>query len=305
MKNLHLVRVLLFFLKMLPKKFKVEHSEMTNQPFFVIGSGRNGSTMLNRMLNQHSQLFLPSEQFFLGPIIFKFHYYNYAIWRDLVKIIVGELIPSGGSHTWNDGSLPDMKRLYKLSKEKKNLQYLIDVIFRANPECSDSAIWGDTSPLNARYLREILHAFPKGKYIFLIRDGRDVVTSYYQAGTDQLGEYALPAKAAQHWMYSIEMYDYLRCRVPVKLVKYEELVVNTEEVLSEICAYLNQTYEPSLTQFHENIPNSAFHQQGYQTNLKKEVFTSSVGNYKRDLPNEFLSEIMPIIKSGLEKFGYI
>lgn len=278
---------------------------MNKFPFFVIGSGRNGSTMLNRMLNQHSRLFLPSEQFFLGPVIFKFYYYNYLIWRDLVKVIVGELIPSGGSHTWGHTSLPDMKRLYMLGKEKRNLQYLIDVLFRQDKDCSDSITWGDTSPLNLRYLTEIFHTFPKGKYIFLIRDGRDVVCSYYKAGKDQLGEYALPVIAARHWMYSIQRYDYLRKRANVKLVRYESLVENPEETLAGICAFLNVPYEPFLILFHENVPDSDFHKQDYQSNLKREVFTSSVGNYKTTLPEEHLTEIMPIIESGLKKFGYV
>jgi len=39
--------------------------ELSNPPFFILGSGRNGSTLLSAILNSHQSVFIPPEQFVL------------------------------------------------------------------------------------------------------------------------------------------------------------------------------------------------------------------------------------------------
>jgi len=305
MNKLLQAHILFHFLRMLPRKFPVKDSSV-RQPFFVLGSGRNGSTMLNRMLNQHSKFFLPSEQYFLGPSIFKFHYYNFAIWRDLVKIIAGELIPSGGSHTWSVRDLPDFLKLYTLPKQHKNLQFLLDSLFRFyGKQSGDFETWGDTTPLNTYYLPEVYNTFPKAKYLFLVRDGRDVVASYKKGGAELLGDLSNPENAANHWMHSLSKYKYLRSKTEVKLIRYEELVSDPKKVLSAVCEYLGVEFEEQMLGFNEHIPNAEMYHLPVHENLKKPVFQSSVGNYKDGLTNSELAAVMKIIDKGLHKFNYV
>lgn len=302
MNKLFRAHLLFHILRLLPRKFPVKYAEL-QQPFFVLGSGRNGSTMLNRMLNQHSKFHLPSEQYFLGPSIFKFHYYNFALWRDLVKVIGAELIPSGGSHTWQVDDLPDFLKWYLLPKEKKTLQYLLDQIYRHGS--GEKAIWGDTTPLNTYYLEEIYHTFPHAKYLFLVRDGRDVVSSYKKGGVDVLGELSLPQKGAEHWMHSLKKYRWLSQKTSVYLVRYEELVADTESCLKGICDFLNVEFEADMLRFNEQIPDTDMYKLPVHQNLHKPVFGSSVGNFQSGLTSEEMDQILPIIQKGLKDFEYL
>ena len=52
------------------------HSKIKNPPFFILGSGRNGSTLLSSILNAHPELFIPSEQFILPYTIMR----RYIFW---------------------------------------------------------------------------------------------------------------------------------------------------------------------------------------------------------------------------------
>ena len=301
MQNQFRFHLLFNLIKHLPKKFQVKYDELV-QPFFVIGSGRNGSTMLNLMLNQHSQLHLPSEQYFLGPSILKFHYYNYGLWRDMVKVILGELLPQSGSHTWEVTEMPDMQKLYLATPDKKKLQYLIDVIYRSGYE---APIWGDTTPLNTYYIKEIYHTFPKARYLFLIRDGRDVVASYKKGGYEVLGDLAVPSNGAAHWNHSITKYDWLKRRTNVHLVQYEKLVMNPKEELASVCEFLGLEFEKQMLSFHSKVPNREMYDLPVHQNLKKEVFTSSIGSYLKELDSGDLDKVMPILSMGLERFGYL
>ena len=45
--------------------------------FFIIGSGRNGSTLLGGMLNTNNNVFIPPEQYVLGYSLLKWNLKRY------------------------------------------------------------------------------------------------------------------------------------------------------------------------------------------------------------------------------------
>ncbi|MFY0606029.1 MAG: sulfotransferase [Cyclobacteriaceae bacterium] len=303
MRRIKLARRLQLISDLLPRKYPIKaQSPLDHLPFFVLGSGRNGSTMLNRMLNQHSEVFLPSEQYFLGNSIIKFKLYNFLIWRDLVKIITGELMPVTGSHTW-DFFAEDVFDLLN-NTPSRDLESVIDLIYRTYGGKSQRfTTWGDTTPLNTLYAPEIYSVFPKSKYIFLLRDGRDVVASNKKGGS-YLGELSDPEKSAKHWLNSIDKYDWLRKRTDVLLVKYEELVSQPEAKLHEICNFLNIEFQMEMLDFHRIDLQNSLYLEPQHRNLQKPVFKSSIGNYRDDLTEEELAMVNGLLKTNLARFEY-
>lgn len=306
MRRIKLARTLQRLTGLFPGKYPMESRVgLLSQPFFVFGSGRNGSTMLNRMLNQHPELFLPSEQYFLGNSIIKFRLYNFLIWRDLVKIIAGELIPTTGSHTWDFGPEHIIQDLF--STPDKSLQYLIDKSFRAYGVHRGAAFgrWGDTTPMNTRYMPEITDLFPQARYIFLLRDGRDVIASYQKGGKDYLGELASPLIAARHWLRSVKMYEQMLQKTDILLVRYEKLVSDPETELTRICEALGVKYHPEMLQFHLSEPPEAMYQEPQHANIRRPVSAGSIGNWREALSRADQAQVMPIIDGALAKYGYV
>ncbi|MEQ8471924.1 MAG: sulfotransferase [Marinoscillum sp.] len=305
MKRIKLARILLHFAALLPKKHPVWDSKWDGgQPFFVFGSGRNGSTLLNRILNQHSQLFLPPEQYFLGPSIIKYSLYNFMIWRDLVKVIAGELIQTSKSHNWHIQEFPDLRSIFLWPKEERSLQRLINEIF-LTVNYDKKQLWGDTTHLNTNYAPEIVKVYPNGKYFFLIRDGRDVVASFKKGGPEIFEDRSNPIVAANQWINSIKMYEYLKRKVDLKLIRYEELVTAPEVILQEVCGKIGVPFEQGMLRFHDHIPEREIYQQEIHENLRKPISARSIGSYQEILSDVELAQIMPIIKSGLKQFDYL
>jgi protein-tyrosine sulfotransferase len=304
MRRIKLARRLQKISEFLPKKYPVQAVEpLENQPFFVLGSGRNGSTMLNRMLNMHPNLFLPSEQGFLGNSIIKFKLYNFLIWRDLMKIIAGELLLVTGSHTWNFSPEEVFADLNGI--DDRSLQSVIDLIYSTYGNKNKSfKIWGDTTPLNTFYLPEIHSAFPQAKYIFLLRDGRDVVASYKKGG-EYLGDLIDPNNAATHWLESIAKYDWIKEKVNVLLVKYEDLVADPESKLKEVCDHLNVEFSKTLLDFYRIDLNNPLYLEPQHSNLNKPVFKSSIGNFKKELNGAELEKVVGMIERQLSRFSYL
>lgn len=303
MNRIGLARFIFNCLKIVPHRYPVHTAGTEVFPFFIFGSGRNGSTMLNRMLNQHPGLYLPSEQYFLGPSIFKFRFYNFMLWRDLVKVIAGELTPGSKSHTWADDSLPDLEEMYRAAHQHRSLHFLLDKMYRQPAVCDQR--WGDSTFVNTWYIREIFQTFPRAQYIFLIRDGRDVVASFEAGGEATFEEYADPVFAARFWMKTIRQYLYLKKRTAVQLVRYEDLVQTPEAVLTSICDFLGVDFDPAMLTFHEHIPGAEFYKAPEHRNLQKQVFCTSIGRYKQYHDQDQMELVTHIMKSGLSRFGYL
>ncbi|XOV93298.1 MAG: sulfotransferase [Bacteroidota bacterium] len=304
MRRIKLARFLMMISRRLPSRLPVRSVNNIQKPIFVFGSGRNGSSLLNRMLNQHPLLFAPTEQYFLGPTIIKFYLYRHLInWRDLVKIIAGELDESSGSHTWETGFGPHLAGLFE--SEDKSLQFLIDEIYRTYGKSQKTGFkyWADTCSSNTRYYKEIFRCFPDAHYLFLIRDGRDVVNSFMKGGETLFGELSNPKRAASNWVDSVKAYSWLKGRTDISLIRYEELVRSSETILKGICNRIEIEYYKEMPDFYLNDLPKGMTAENHQ-NLKRPVFTESIGLWKNELDPRLIEEIQPVIASFLKKFNY-
>tara|TARA_R110000868_G_scaffold115625_3_gene308671 strand:+ start:1129 stop:2055 length:927 start_codon:yes stop_codon:yes gene_type:complete len=308
MKKIKLARFLIKVLALLPKKYHLKSGVKASQePFFIFGSGRNGSTLLNVILNQHSEFFLPPEQYFIGNSIIKFQLYNFILWRDLVKIIYGELIKETGSHSWNFNVNNILNEAFLFEGQQKNMENILRHIYGncADQNGKPGALWGDTTPMNTRYLNEIYSCFPNAKYVFLIRDGRDVTAAYKKGKTETFDTLVQPEHASDLWIKSIKKYNWLKKKTSVLLVKYEDLVAHPEVELKKIMHHLGREFNAEMLDFQNKVPNVKEYNEPHHHNLHTPIKTTSVGQWK-ELLNESEKELMSSkLTPYLKQFNYI
>ncbi|MDH5608410.1 MAG: sulfotransferase [Cyclobacteriaceae bacterium] len=303
MRRITLARFLMRVAACLPVGYPLMgRTPLREQPIFVLGSGRNGSTLLNRILNGHSRLFLPPEQYFLGHTIIKYRLYGFLNWRDLMKVLAGELMPGAGSHFWQTQNLSVLGDL--ISLDDKSLQHVVDHIYRAYGVLyKPFHLWGDTSPTNILYIREIFSLFPNARYVFLIRDGRDVVASHKEGGEHYVGTRARPGLSSAAWVGALKKLEWLQKKTPVHLVHYEQLVRQPELVIRELCGFLNIPFQSAMLAPHENIPDIPVYAEPIFHKLHQPIDDQSVGKWKHVLSEEELEEIR-FINPFLIKYGY-
>ncbi|MBV6645364.1 MAG: sulfotransferase [Cyclobacteriaceae bacterium] len=305
MRRLKLARFLFILAKVLPKKFKYHIDEAQRHPFFIIGSGRNGSTLLNKMLNQQSELFLPSEQYFLGPSILKFGFSNYSSWQHLASLMVSPLLSSLGRHTWDDFEGDQLlQEVLELPKKNRTFQNLIDIIFRHHSQYGKRKLWGDSTPLNLVYFPEIRYVFPKSKYIFLLRDGRDVVASFKKGGEEAFDELAQIHYGISRWNMSAKTFRKYERSSNTILVRYEDVVSNPQKELRRISAFLDVTYEEKMLHYYENQPSVSLYRQGHYQGLAEPVHTRSIGHWRSILTDQEIEACHHSMRANLSYFGY-
>src|SRR6056297_252347 len=175
--------------------------KFNKKPFFIIGSGRSGNTLLRRILNNNSDIFIPPETYILGEIITDYITLNGLKWEKLVGVVYGKFEYHPQFNTFNMGSLyPLVQEMTNLPKKDRALDILIDNFYKyyAKKHHIQKPFWGDKTPLNTFHLNKIDLVFPDAKYIHLIRNPYDCIYSYVNSGI-----YLDYNIAAQRWIHSI------------------------------------------------------------------------------------------------------
>jgi hypothetical protein len=116
----------------------------------------------------------------------------------------------------------------------------------ADCRAQGKARWVEKTPPHIFQIHRLLAFRPQARVVLLLRDGRDVVCSLkFRQGYGELED------RLDRWIY-----DNLAGRPywqhpQVKLIKYEDLVSQTEATLRSLCDFLGEDYDPIMLDYHK------------------------------------------------------
>ena len=119
MRNPKLVNIIYNISKLYGLKNSMVKPTDIYQPFFILGSGRNGSTLLSSMLNNHSKLIVPLENYILPYAIIKYRLYNFLEWNDLIRLIIADFDDETQTEFWELSFKSFYKQMKELPKKRK------------------------------------------------------------------------------------------------------------------------------------------------------------------------------------------
>lgn len=277
-----------------------------SEPFFIIGSGRSGNTLLRRILTSHKELHIPPETYVLKKVTRNFRRSRALDWCDLVYLTFSQFEFHPAFDTFQMDLKPLIKTLVNAPKEQKNLAHLLDSFYRYHASLNGKfpLKWGDKTPLNTFGLDEIDSVFPRAKYIHIVRDGYDVIASYVKSGI-----YQDSVSAAYRWRNSTIRAGNFGKKRPTRFmeVKYEDLVRYPENTVTDICVFLGLTFyqnilEPSDSpQSLGDITRRRHHQ-----NVNAPISTASIGKGRIEIwkGDTHLQELAIIVNRQMKKYGY-
>lgn len=285
-------------------KVHSEKKQLSCTPFFILGSGRNGSTLLSAMINQHSKIMIPPEQWILYEMIIKYKLLNFLEWKDLVNILVGLLANKKSNEGWDTDFGEIYSSMHHLPQDERTLQTIIDTLFleHGNQHNVEFEVWGDKSPLNTIYLDYIYPVYPDSKYIFLLRDGRDVASSMSKVRKKNL-QYGV-----WRWNYAIQQMEWLVKKIPSEqfhLVLFKDLVLSPVETLTNLVEFLGYSFENKMLEYQGQVDYLGVQNMKYHKNVQQELSSELIGKWKERLSNDEIDQIMPFIGKNLEKYGFL
>lgn len=275
------------------------------RPVFIIGFGRSGTTLLRAMLVKSGRICIPPESQALPAIIAKYKLYSFLPWFEVVKCVLGEFHADSYFDMWR----LDMGKVYReaerLPAERRSLADLIDLVFRHYCwACHGELLrWGDKTPYNAVALPDIHQVFPDAQFIHLIRDGRDCVASIVDARI-----ISDPSTASRNWVATVRACRRFGAGLDAGAfleLRYEELVQSPEPALQSVCRFLDLPYAPTMLEYHAGVERLGDTALPHHTNLRRPLFSSSIGKWRERLSQQDQATAMKIMKAVLTELQYL
>jgi len=141
--------------------------------FFVVGSGRCGTTMLWRMLNLHPDLFVFRETHW-HPKLFELHGLGTAPPAEMLDVVERTCFIEGQPTTAIDAEL--RAALLGLGP-KVTVRQFSDALGQTLAAREGKTLWADKTPDYTNFLDTLQLIFDETKIVHLVRDGRAVARS--------------------------------------------------------------------------------------------------------------------------------
>ncbi|HEX6923051.1 MAG TPA: sulfotransferase, partial [Bacillales bacterium] len=69
-------------------KLRSDAADLSCRPFFIIGSGRSGNTLLRTILFQNPDIVIPPESYVLGKAIRRYRQLSWLEWEELCSVVI-------------------------------------------------------------------------------------------------------------------------------------------------------------------------------------------------------------------------
>jgi hypothetical protein len=272
-------------------------------PFFIVGSGRCGTTLLRAVLEAHPDVHIPPGNVALRHVISEFRWYARLPWSPLLRLILGHL---AFHRMWEGFDLslgPLFRELAACPRPRRNLAAVLDAVYRAHgARHKPSAVrWGDKSPFSVLGLPGLRAVFPDLRVVHIVRDGRDVAASFADAFGDGV------QRAAMVWLRAIRAAHAFGARHPGQYleVRYEDLVRRPEATIGRVAAFLDLSFDASMLRHHEHdLRLGDVDRTPYMQGVRGPIHEKSVGRWRRCFDAGQAAELHRLIGPTLAALGY-
>ena len=282
---------------------------------FIVGSSRSGTTMLSRILGNHSDIFTFKEIHFFGTIWTKSS--NKNLNKQEQIDLLSRLFCIQENGLFKQDNISDFNEKARIVLANKNIENPLSVyeLFLAEiTSHNESSIACDQTPKNIYYLNEILSYFPEAKVINMIRDQRDVLLSqknkwkrrFLGASEIPLSESIRsyinyhPILTAKIWNSSLLHTSKYITNDRVMIIRFEKLLSSPKEVIVKVCDFLGIEYQKKMLMV--PVVGSSTEK---DSSCKMHIDAKKIGKWKKgglSLAEIYLSQ--KICKNTMKLFSY-
>lgn len=228
-----------------------------DQPFFILGCVRSGTTMLRNVLRQHPHLASPEET----------HFYRHADPFGTPGYALFVNNPTLKQHRKIDGVSDDeFKAMLAISESRSELmqRYMTRYLLGRKPKATR---WFDKTPQNIYGMAMLAADFPKANFVHIVRDPLDVVASLRIGKVMKIADLV---GACNYWNESVVLMHQLKRLAPRRVLEihYEQFTRAPMEGIRQILEFLGEDFDP---QHYEKLEIAEVSHQDEQVLTPEEV----------------------------------
>lgn len=250
---------------------KMEFSQL-----FVIGAPRSGTTLLANLLGR-TKYDVPIETHFITKYYEKLGDYGDLSNPRSFARLVRDIASERPIQQWHKEIDPDS--LYRKMGGDFSYSNLINHLMMVRTPDNEALSWGDKTPHYIGKLEYLMALFPEARYVFIVRDGRDVCLSLLEKPWGPNNVFA----CADYWRdlnsKNAEI-EQLKSQGRLQAIKYEDLMVDPKAVLSRLYEFLETDIdEEELESLCNRIKSNNFDKwRTAMSDTQKSIFESVAGD---------------------------
>ena len=164
-------------------------------------------------------------------------------------------------------------------------------------------IFCEKSPQHLKHINEISLLYPDAKFIYMLRDGRDTVSSMLKM------PWRSPSliENIESWLRYIKLGEAAQRHFPsdrLLSLRYEDLLLEPEKSLRLVCDFIGVEYEDSLLSDSNSESIFANWEADWKHKASQEIDPSRIGVWREELDPDAAAIVNNLLGSSLERLGY-
>lgn len=223
---------------------------MSNQqPNFIVGCPRSGTTLLQSMLATHSEI----ASFPESHVLLVTSRTRRGRWLRRLGLVSPEM----------------RQRLRQFLNEVGHPELMPPVSCRLRPfiqqfshildqltVMQDKSIWIEKTPGHLYYIADFANAIPDARFIHLLRNGADVVASLYEVtnqNPEQWGHGYTIEQCVEMWNRAVHLSMGYAGNPNHHIVHYEQLLAQPEITVGNLCHFIGVPFEMTMCNAHHIV----------------------------------------------------
>jgi hypothetical protein len=277
---------------------------LDDEPVFVVGLGRSGTTLLRLMLHASPELAMLSETWW-GPRVWD-RRWGFPM-RDPVEPFRTRLVDGWVELLGKEDDFPQDLAAHRaaLLAGPADLGLFLADLGRRWAADQGAGRWGEKTPVHVHHLRVLHHVFPALRVVHLVRDPRDVAASLVRA---PFAASVDPVGFAVEWRRTLEHADAQVAADPaladaVLQVRYEDLVRTPAEVVEQVAAHVGVPAVPAMLDPQAQAARFS-PDQPWMAATHQPISDRSVGRWRDDLAPDDVAVIEGLCADRMAALGY-
>jgi hypothetical protein len=273
------------------------------RPVFAISAPRSGSTVFRLVLNSHPALAIAPPtwlyEMFHG---FLYSYGDLSLrpnFLALAQDIVDCPIIQYGKFDLDAESLAGLAR-------EQSFAGLYEALHRHWAERTGKTRWGQKTPRNSFWMREILADFPDAQFLHIVRDGRDVAIDLSQSPNFRPDNLYAGATLWKRYVGAIRE-TVARCGLKSDQymeIKYEEFCATPEQECRRICEFIGEPWSEQMLMHHEQQDTKAWSGHAAHAKTGRPITTDYCWMWKKQLSIQDVAMITTVQREELLHYGF-
>lgn len=283
-----------------------DQGTVTSPFLFVVGCPRSGTTLLQRMLDNHPQLTVANDTHFITRAAKR------TLRKDPQPVLTEDLVKAVKSY----------RRFYRMGLDEEQVNSVagncatyaefVGRLYTLRGQKKKKPFSGEKTPDNCRKMPLLHGLFPDARFVHIIRDGRNTALSALNWATETKGpgKWSLwgedPVGTCAlwwRWQAGIGHRDgQLLADNRFYQVKYEDLVDEPERELRAIAGFLDIPYSDAMANYHAGKTRS---HPGLSAKSAWLPPVKNLRDWQKDMSPEDISVFEGIAGPLLRENGYI